>query len=615
MDDRIQLWNDLAAQIGVDSIRCTTAAGSGHPTSSLSCAHLLAVLYADHLRTHVENPHDVANDRFVMSKGHAAPALYSALKAIGAIDDELLLSLRKMGSPIQGHPAPVPELPWVDVASGSLGQGLAVGLGMALAMRLDGAPGRVWVLLGDSEMAEGSVWEAMEATSFHEVGAVTAILDLNRLGQRGPTMHEWQADLFAHRAQSFGWSSIEIDGHDVAAIDHAYTTAVADDRPTLIIARTEKGHGVSFLANKEGWHGKAVPADQEGPAIEELGGIRSIVVTPPMPEDYKPFVTGEPHASPAPTYPDGIPTRKAFGETLAWLAGHRQDLVVLDGEVGNSTHTEDVEAVAPERFFQLYIAEQCMIGAQTGLQALGKTAFAASFGAFLTRAADTVRMGAISRANLRICGSHAGVSIGEDGPSQMAVEDLSFFRALQGSTVLYPADGHATVKLVTAMCDLDGISYLRTTRESTPCLYGPEEEFPIGGSKTLRSSDDDAVTLVGAGVTLVQCLDAADRLAGEGVRARVIDAYSVKPIDAATLHTAMEATGHLVVVEDHRVEGGLGDAVLDGLAGSGPISGRVTKLAVRDMPGSGTPAELRAWAGIDAGSIVEAVRAGTGAAG
>ena len=425
MDDRIQLWNDLAAQIGVDSIRCTTAAGSGHPTSSLSCAHLLAVLYADHLRTDVADPHNVANDRFVMSKGHAAPALYAALKAVGAIDDELLMSLRKMGSPIQGHPAPVPELPWVDVASGSLGQGLAVGLGMALAMRLDGAPGRVWVLLGDSEMAEGSVWEAMEATSYHEVGSLTAILDLNRLGQRGPTMHGWQADLFARRAQSFGWSSIEIDGHDVAAIDHAYTAATADDRPTLIVARTEKGHGVSFLANKEGWHGKAVPADQEGPAIEELGGIRSIVVTPPMHEDYKPLVAGELHAAPSPTYPDGIATRKAFGETLAWLAGHRPDLVVLDGEVGNSTHTEDVEAVAPERFIQLYIAEQCMIGAQTGLQALGKIAFAASFGAFLTRAADIVRMGAISRADLRICGSHAGVSIGEDGPSQMAVEDLA----------------------------------------------------------------------------------------------------------------------------------------------------------------------------------------------
>ncbi len=609
MNDRIQLWTDLAAQIGVDSIRCTTAAGSGHPTSSLSCAHIMAVLYADHLRTDIADPHHIANDRFVMSKGHAAPALYATLKAVGAIDDEQLLSLRSMGSPIQGHPAPVPGLPWVDVASGSLGQGLAVGLGMAFAMRLDGAPGRVWVLLGDSEMAEGSVWEAMEAASYHQVGALTAILDLNRLGQRGPTMHEWQADLFARRAESFGWSSIEIDGHDVAAIDHAYTAAVADERPTLIIARTEKGHGVSFLANEEGWHGKPVPAERAGAAIEELGGIRSIVVTPPSHDEYKPVQTGEIRATPAPTYPDGIPTRKAFGETLAWLAGHRPELVVLDGEVGNSTHAEDFGAVAPERYLELYIAEQCMIGAQTGLQALGKTAFAATFGAFLTRAADTIRMGAISRADLRICGSHAGVSIGEDGPSQMAVEDLAFFRALNGSTVLYPADGHATVKLVTAMCDLDGISYIRTTREKTPCFYGPDEEFPIGGSKTLRSSEADVATLVGAGVTLVQCIEAADRLAGEGARVRVIDAYSIKPIDAEALRQAIDATGHLVVVEDHRVEGGLGDAVLDALASTGDLSGRVTKLAVREMPGSGTPQELRAWAGIDADAIVEAVRA------
>ena len=339
------------------------------------------------------------------------------------------------------------------------------------------------------------------------------ILDLNRLGQRGPTMHEWHADLFAQRAQAFGWHSIEIDGHDVTSIDAAYTEASAADKPTLIIARTEKGHGVSFLANQEGWHGKAVPADKEGAAIEELGGIRSLTITPIGPEDLKPLVLGELHAAPAPVYTEPIPTRKAFGEALAWLAGHRPDVVVLDGEVGNSTHTEDFEAVAPERFFQMYIAEQCVVGAQTGMQALGKTAFAATFGAFLSRAADFVRMGAISRANLRLCGSHAGVSIGEDGPSQMAVEDLSMMRALHSSTVLYPADGNATIRLVTTMCDLEGISYLRTTREATPVLYGADEEFPVGGSKTLRGTGDDVATLMGAGVTVHECLAAADMLA------------------------------------------------------------------------------------------------------
>jgi transketolase len=608
MDDRIQLWNDLAAQIAVDSIRCTTHAGSGHPTSSMSCAHLLAVLYADHLRYDVSDPKSPANDRFVMSKGHAAPALYSVLKAIGAIDDDELLTLRAFGSPIQGHPAPVPELPWIDVASGSLGQGLAVGLGMALAMRMDGLPGRTWVLLGDSEVAEGSVWEAMEAAAFHEVDNLIGVLDLNRLGQRGPTMHGWHADTFARRAQVYGWHTIEIDGHDVGSIDAAYTEASVTDRPTLIVARTEKGHGVSFMADHEGWHGKAVPADQEGAAIEELGGIRSLTITPKGPEDLKPLTLGELNASPAPSYDQPVATRKAFGEALAWLGGHRHDVVVLDGEVGNSTHTEDFEAVAPERFIQLYIAEQCMVGVQTGLQALGKAAFAATFGAFLSRAADFVRMGAISRANLRLCGSHAGVSIGEDGPSQMAVEDLSMFRALHSSTVLYPADGNATVKLVTSMCDLPGISYIRTTREATPVVYDEREEFPIGGSKTLRGGPADVATLIGAGVTVRECLSAADALGADGIAVRVIDAYSVKPIDRDTMKAAMDDTGLLIVAEDHRIEGGLGDAVLDGLAASGPLRGQVIKLAVTDMPGSGSAPQMRAWAGIDAGTIEQRIR-------
>ena len=324
----------------------------------------------------------------------------------------------------------------------------------------------------------------------------------------------------------------------------------------MIVARTEKGHGVSFVANHEGWHGKAMSSEQAAQAIEELGGIRSLTITPPSPPDVKPLTLGAAAAAPPPAYTEPIPTRKAFGEALAWLAGHRADLVVLDGEVGNSTHTEDFQAVAPERFVEMYIAEQAMIGAQTGLQALGKTAFAATFGAFLTRACDQVRMGAISRADLRLCGSHAGVSIGEDGPSQMALEDLAMFRALHGSIVLYPADGAATVRLVAAMCDLPGISYMRTTREATPVVYDADEEFPIGGSKTLRSGHGDVATIVGAGVTVRESLAAADALAAEGIAVRVIDAYSVKPIDAATLRRALEETGAIVVAEDHRVEGG-----------------------------------------------------------
>jgi transketolase len=607
--DRTQLWNELAAQISVDSIRATTAAGSGHPTSSMSCANLLAVLFADHLRTDVKDPHYLGNDRFVMSKGHASPGLYATLKAIGAIDDEQLLTLRRLGSPIEGHPAPVPELPWVDVGTGSLGQGLAVGLGMSLAMRLDGSDARTWVLLGDSEMAEGSVWEAMEAASFHGAKNLTAILDLNRLGQRGPTMHGWDGAVFVRRAQAFGWRALEIDGHDPVAIDAAYRHAVDDDAPTMIVARTEKGHGVSFLANQEGWHGKAVPDDREAEAIDELGGRRDLLVDPPSPAGWSSPDPALPDGSPRPEYADAIATRKAFGEALAWLATRRGDLVVLDGEVGNSTHAEDFEKVAPERFFQMYIAEQCMLGVQTGLQALGKVAFAATFGAFMSRAYDQIRMGAISRANLRLSGSHAGISIGEDGPSQMALEDLAALRAVNGSTVLYPADGNATVRLVEAMCDLEGISYVRTTREKTDSLYPADEPFPIGGSKVLRGTDQDDLTLVGAGITVHGCREAANMLSAEGIRARVIDCYSVKPIDSNTLHRASTETSLILVVEDHRIEGGLGDAVLGALAEAGSLTGRVVKVAVTEMPGSGSPEELRAWAGIDAQSIAARAKA------
>jgi transketolase len=610
MEDRTHTWNELAAQLGVDSIRSTTAAGSGHPTSSLSAAHLVAVLFADHLRTNVAEPRSPANDRFVLSKGHAAPVLYAALKAIGAIDDEMLLSLRTFGSPIQGHPAPAPDLPWVEAATGSLGQGPAIGVGMALAMRLDESPARVWVLVGDSEAAEGSVWEAMEAAAHRGVANLTCVLDLNRLGQRGPTMHGWNTDVFVARAEALGWKALAIDGHDVAAIDEAYRAATEDDRPTMIVARTEKGHGVFEVADREGWHGKALPPEMAERAIEELGGVRSITITPPKPEPWMPVSARAPAGAPAPTYAEPTATRKAFGETLAWLAQERTDVVVLDGEVGNSTYTEDVEAVAPERFFQMYIAEQTMIGAQTGMQAIGKTAFSATFGAFQTRAYDQIRMAAIGRADLRLCGSHAGVSIGEDGPSQMALEDLAAFRAIHGSTVLYPADPNSTVRLVTRMSDLPGISYIRTTREATPSLYGPDEEFPVGGSKTLRDGSD--VALVAAGITLHESLRAADRLAADGVSARVVDCYSVKPIDAAALRAAADDIGLIVVVEDHRAEGGLGDAVLDALASSGTLTGRVIKLAVTDMPGSGTPEELRAWAGIDADAIVRAVEGAIG---
>lgn len=427
-------------------------------------------------------------------------------------------------------------------------------------------------------------------------------------------MHGWDADVFADRARAYGWSALEIDGHDADAIDRAYRDAVADERPTMIVARTEKGHGVSFLADQEGWHGKAVSADREQDAIAELGGIRDLRITPPSPPEWAPVRIGEPEASDPPSYEGPIATRKAFGDALVWLAGHRPDLVVLDGEVGNSTYAEDFEGVAPERFVQLFIAEQTMLGVQTGLQALGKTAFAATFGAFFTRAYDQIRMGSISRADLRLCGSHAGISIGEDGPSQMALEDLASLRAVHGSTVLYPSDPNQTAALVPQMADRAGIVYMRTTREKTPILYEPGEEFHIGGSRVVRRTDDDVVTLIGAGITLHEAVKAAGQLGTEGIDARVIDLYSVKPIDTETVRAAARETGAIITVEDHWPEGGIGDAVLDALAEEQPHP-IVVKLAVRAMPGSGTPTELLAAAGIDADHIAAAARELVGRAG
>jgi transketolase len=603
MDDKIASWNELAAQFCVDSIRASTAAGSGHPTSSMSAAHLLAVLYADHLRFDVADPKSIANDRFVLSKGHASPLMFSVLKAVGAIDDGELMSFRKLGSPIQGHPVPLPDMPYIDVATGSLGQGLPIGLGMALAMRMDGNPARVWVLMGDSEMTEGSVWEAMANASHHGVSNLVGICDMNRLGQRGPTMLGWDAPAYAARARAFGWDAIEIDGHDPAAIDEAYRRAERADRPTLVVARTVKGHGVSFLADREGWHGKPLSPEEAETAIAELGGARSIAFSPPLPEPWSPPTRSRgPVVIPA--YEDAIATRKAFGETLAALAAD-PDVVVLDGEVSNSTYTEDFQEVAPERFVELYIAEQCMLGVAVGLQALGKRVFAATFGAFLSRAYDFIRMAAVSRADIRLCGSHAGVSIGEDGPSQMALEDIAMMRAVHGSTVLYPADGNAAAKLTAATAGNHGITYIRTTREKTLPLYPPDEEFPIGGSKVLRASASDAATIVAAGVTVFEALKAAEELEARGINVRVIDAYSVKPIDAETLIGAMDQTGLLLVVEDHWVEGGLGEAVLSGVAHAAELCGRVVRLAVGAMPGSGTPEQLRDRADISARAIVE----------
>jgi len=604
----LDLWTELAAQLRVDSIRSSSAAGSGHPTSSMSAADLMAVLMTRHLRYDFDRPRDPNNDHLIFSKGHASPLLYAIFKAAGAISDEEMLTFREEGSRLEGHPTPL--LPWVDVATGSLGQGLPIGVGVALAGRqLDRLPYHVWCLCGDSEMAEGSIWEAFEAASFHSLDNLTAIVDVNRLGQTGETMYGWNLDIYAARARAFGWHAIEVNGHDPLAIDAAYNEAMATrGRPTVILARTEKGHGVAAVANKNGFHGKPL-ADPEA-AIAELGGVRHLTATVAKPDADAP-----PHQFPVtghltlPAYEVGSKeaTRRAYGDALAALGNARGDVVALDGEVGNSTYSEVFAAAQPERFFQVYIAEQQLVAMAIGFQVRGWRPFAATFAAFLSRAYDFVRMAAVSRANIALAGSHAGVSIGEDGPSQMALEDIASLRAVFGSTVLYPCDANQAAALVALMPDLPGIVYLRTTREKTPVIYPAGESFPIGGSRVVRQTDADQVTLVGAGITLHEAMAAAEMLAGEGIAARVIDCYSIKPIDAATLHTAGRETGALISVEDHWPEGGLGDAVLEVFAAD-RLRPPIVKLAVRRMPGSATPAEQLSLAGIDAAAIAETAR-------
>ncbi len=604
----LDTYRDLARQLRADSIRSSSAAGSGHPSSSLSAADLMAVLLGGHLRYDWSRPDEPANDHLIFSKGHASPLVYAIFRAAGVIDDTELLTFRKLGSRLEGHPTPL--LPWVDVATGSLGQGFPIAVGVALAgARVLKAPYRVWVLLGDSETAEGSVWEAFERASHEKLTNITAIIDVNRLGQRGPTQLEWDTDTYAARAEAFGWEPLVVDGHDLAAIDRAYTRAGSAERPCVVIARTKKGAGVSFISDKPGWHGKTLDPEQTKQALAELGGgpSRTFSVLKPERWERPRLARGKPVL---PTYVAPLATRKAYGEALAALGAARADVVVLDAEVSNSTHAEDFKKVAPERFFEMFIAEQQLVAAAVGMQVTGLVPFASTFAAFLTRAYDFIRMAAVSRANLRLSGSHAGVSIGEDGPSQMALEDLAMMRAVHGSTVLYPCDANQTAKLVEQMADREGISYIRTTREKTAIVYPAGEEFPIGGSKIVRGGGkDDRVTIVAAGITLHEAIKAVDELAGEGLQARLLDLYSVKPIDSKALLAASRATGgRFVVVEDHWAEGGLGDAVLAALAESGELGLRYRHLAVRDMPGSGRPAELLDAAGISARHIAKAAR-------
>jgi transketolase len=605
----LEFIRELGKQLRVDSIRSSTEAGSGHPTSSMSAADILAALLANHLHYDWQKPEEPNNDHLIFSKGHASPLVYAVFKAAGAITDAEMLTFRKFGSRLQGHPTPV--LPWVDVATGSLGQGLPIAVGVALAGKyLDKLPFHVWTICGDSELAEGSIWEGLDKASFYKLSNLTAIFDVNRLGQRGETEYGWQVEVYRKRVEAFGCNPVVIDGHDVAQIDRALGEArEATGKPTVIIAKTLKGSGFKEIENKEGWHGKALPPDLAERAIKELGGVRNLKVKTIKPEHGEPVGTGGDGRVKLPVYEKGKPvaTRKAYGDALLAL-GARKGVVGLDGEVSNSTHADEFAKAFPDRFFEMYIAEQQLLASAVGLQVRGYIPFASTFAAFFSRAYDFIRMAAISQANIRLAGSHAGTEIGTDGPSQMALEDLASLRAIEGSTVLYPADATSTAQLVDQMAGRSGIVYLRTTRGAYPVLYDSKEKFKIGGSRVVRKTASDQVALIGAGVTLHECLKAADTLAKSGIKARVIDLYSLKPVDVATLREAARVTGgRLVVVEDHYPQGGIGATVMEALAME-PKPPRVAHLAVRGLPTSGKPEELMDAAGITARHIVRAAK-------
>lgn len=607
-----------AEQLRIHSLNMTTAAASGHPTTCLSAAEIMSVLFFDQMRHDPLRPEAPDNDEFVLSKGHGAPLLYAAYAEAGTIPVAELQQLRTFASRLEGHPIPG-RAPGVRVATGSLGQGLAAAIGMALAIRRDGGGQRVYVLLGDGEMAEGSVWEAMNLAPSLGMGNLCAVLDMNRLGQSDPTLFQWDGAGYAAKAAAFGWNVQQCDGHDVAALQQAFAAAREADRPGFIVARTVKGKGVSFLEDNEAMHGKAVPAAQLAAAVAEVQARADAAGYSPAPAPGTAAGAGAAAAAPQAAAPQAAPltittsytkgqkiaTRKAYGAALAKLGAEEPAMFVLDADVKNSTFTDAFFTAFPERSVECYIAEQNMLGIATGLQARGKRAFAATFAAFLSRAYDQIRMAAHSHADLKLAGSHTGVSIGEDGASQMGLEDVAMLRAVLGSVVLCPADGVAAEKLTCVSANYAGISYLRTARPDCPVIYANDEEFTLGGSKVLRQSAADRVTLVGAGVTLHEALAAADLLAAGGIAARVIDCYSIKPLDGAALRRAAQETEAVITAEDHYPEGGLGEAVAAAVAGCGAP---VQVLAVTRVPHSGTGAELLAEQGLDAAGIAAAAR-------
>jgi transketolase len=616
MTPSVQALQNIATELRIDSILSTTEAGSGHPTSCMSAAEIVATLFFGEMRFDPKDPENPQNDRFVLSKGHAAPVLYSAWAEVGFVPKSELLKLRRIDSDLEGHPTP--RLAFVDVATGSLGQGICAAVGTALNARRIQSEYRTYVLLGDGEMAEGSVWEAANVALFHNLDNLCGIIDVNALGQSRHTQFDHRMDELAARWNAFGWHTLIVDGHDVQALLHAFAAArAAKNHPTMILARTIKGKGVASVEGKDGWHGKAFKKGEE--ADRAIAELKTQLVEgaphPPIPPPSSrptPEATADYSKMPAPAYKPGeqVATREAWGTALAALGAVDRRVVALDADVKNSTFSDRFEKAHPDRFFENFIAEQIMVGAGMGLAARGAIAFASTFACFLTRAADFIRMAGISNArrqlNLKLTGSHAGVSIGEDGPSQMALEELGMFRAVPNCAVLYPSDAVSTERLVVEMAKWEGLAYMRTSRPKTDILYGLDEKFPIGGSKVLRQSPNDVATVATAGVTVFEALKAHDQLKAAGMPIRVIDLYSLQPIDATTLVAAAKATkGVLITVEDHYPAGGIGDAVSEAVAHAGIA---VKRLAVRELPRSGQPNELLDRYGISAQHIVKAVK-------
>jgi transketolase len=603
---------DRATRLRIHSIRATTAAGSGHPTSCCSAADLVAALFFDVMRFRPAEPHAPDNDRMILSKGHAAPLLYAAWAEAGALSPDELLTLRRLDSDLEGHPTP--RLPFVEAATGSLGQGLSIGVGMALGRKLDDAPGAIFVLLGDGECAEGNVWEAAAIAGYYRLENLIAVVDVNRFGQSQPTMLEHDLRAYQDRFQAFGWRAVLVDGHDMDEVVRVLRRARRPSGvPVAIVARTIKGKGIPGIEDMDGWHGKPLDETAANKAVASLEAQLHNVKLPPVHPPQGPPAPAAPRAEAA----DGfrvsahdkgttVATRQAYGEALAKLGKLNPAVVALDGDVKNSTHAELFKKACPERYVEGFIAEQNMVATAVGLAAYGKIPFVSTFACFLTRAFDQIRMAAISRANVKLSGSHCGVSIGEDGPSQMGLEDLAMFRVIPGSVILYPADAVSTERCVELAAGTRGIVYLRTTRPKTPVLYEPDEAFAVGGLKVLRQSAGDRVTVVAAGITLHEALKAYAELSGQGIAIRVIDLYSVKPLDRESLLAAARATGgRLITVEDHYSQGGLGDAVLEAVAGEGI---QVHKLAVTELPRSGPSEALLNRYGISAQHIAEKVR-------